>query len=279
MASALEYAKIDELITDVLASNAKIERERTVGRVLEYLVATQTIDVWAEALSNQFGYHDSVGRQDIRSVIVEKLLITLYAAQSGTTQRVKSWTKFLFGLSSNAVRDYLESSQVTTASGMTSATRRRASIRVTRRELLAKLGREPSRQEIIDHTNAYMLAHRKNPKKGGALVSVADFTSANVAVGLDSAARVLEHRSGAEQIEQRAEASLAARTLMQRCARLYPGDDLLQRAAATWIEFTLAGEPISAVVLGVTLSCPRGRAKQCLDRIDVALAAMRDAAS
>ena len=271
MASALDYNQLDDLIANVLASNAKTERTRTVGRVLEYRVTTQTIDVWAESLSNQFGYHDAVGRQDVRSVIVEKLLITLHAAQSGTTQRVKSWTNFLFGLSSNAVRDYL-------ASGMTSATRRRASIRITQRDLLSELGREPSRQEIIDHTNTYMLAHRKNPKKGGALVSVADFTSANVAVGLDSAARVLGHPGGAEHIEQRAEASLAARALIKRCASLYPNDDLLGRAAAAWIKLTLAGENMTAVLLGAALDCPRGRAKQCLTRIDEALAAMRAAA-
>ena len=275
MASGLDYNQLDGLIADVLASNAKTERERTVGLVLEYLVGTQTIDVWAEALSNRFGYHDSVGRQDIRSVIVEKLLITLHAAQSGTTKRVKNWTNFLFGLSGNAVRDYLGSSQVTAASGMAGATRRRASVRVARRELVAELGREPSRQEIIDYTNAYMLANRKDPKKGGALVGAEDFTPADVAVGLDSAARVLGHRDGAEQIEQRAEASLAARSLMRRCAGLYPDDGLLVRAAEAWIGLTLAGERVTAVLLGSVLDCPRGLAKQCLNRIDEALAAMR----
>ncbi len=275
MASELDYSQFDILIKTVLATTTKGARGAAVNAVLEYLVQTNVIDVWAESLANHFGYHNPTGREDVRSVIVEKLLVSLYAAQAGTTQRVKNWVDFLFGLSRNAVRDYLSSGQVTPAAGMSSATRRHNSIRIAYRELLTRLGREPSKQEIIDHANAHMLATRKNPKKQGALVTMEDFRSYPGTTTLDAAITLQPEQDGIAGADNRIAAGSAMRALLDGCANTYPDDTELAEVVGVWAQLHLEGERVTVMAVVNLTGFSRTYVRRGLERIDQVLATMR----
>lgn len=61
-------------------------------------------------------------------------------------------------------------------SGMTTLVVRQSEIRRTTSELGQRLGRTPTREEVITETNERMYRTRKNPVKQGVLVSERDFT-------------------------------------------------------------------------------------------------------
>lgn len=275
LASTLDRDHLTALVEDVLATPAA-SRKRVVNTVIEYLVTTNTLDMWTEALSNQVGYHDINGREDVGSVIAEKLLVTLHAAQAGTTQRVTNWAGFLYGLSKNAVLDYLASGQVTVASGMSSATRRQTVVGVTRRKLVAELGREPSRAEIIERANSHITATRSNPKKQGALITEADFDhSTQRSADVEDQFALTTTHGATKEIEDRAEVAVAARKLSAIASELYPDYANMGAFMETWMHLNLTGERASLAALAEGTGMSKASTKQYFDALEVILERMR----
>ena len=281
VASDLVNATFNNLVEQIsvtpLESSA---RSRAVGTAVHYLSTTDTLDVWANHLSNEFGYHDRVGREDISGVLAEKILKSLSKVDPARMLVVRNWASYMYGQAENAMKDYLASGQVTIASRMSGVHRRSNTIRITRRNLVATLGREPSRAEIIESANEYLYATRKDPARSGALIKEEDFNHMmRTAMSVDAFAEDgFEIPATDVGLEEMLEASLAAQKLMAWCRQEFPDDMVLPGVAQLWMRLQMDGERVSVIRISNETGISRASSKECLDRLEEVLELMRELA-
>lgn len=278
MASELDNTRFNELVARIPAAAVGAPRKSAVNEAVTYLATTATLQVWARKLANNFGYRDRTGRDDIVNVIAEKVMKSLTAVTDTHLANVGNWASYLFGQAENAVKDYLASGQVTAASGMSGVHRRASTIGVARRDLLAELGREPSRDEIMAHANAHLLATRKDPARQGALIRESDFAApAGPAVSVDAFAESgYDLPDEVQSFEQQVEAAFAIRRLLEWCGKEFPADDTLQTVAKVWVRLHLEGERVSVIRIANETGFSRAASKLALARLDSIVELMRE---
>lgn len=223
------------IVQRAIASKTPETRRRAVNEALELLYATETLRKWALSIANGRGYRDAHGVHDVEQVIAEKILLTLRSATPEGSDRITDWLRFLHGACERAVKDYLSSSEITVASKMSGLMKRRDIIARTTKELTSTLGREPSREEIIQSANEWAYKHHKDARKQGLVVSDEDFAShGRAAVSLDESPLVgAAVESTAEVVS---EANLALQRVKDVANELFPDDQHLLVVTAVWAD-------------------------------------------
>lgn len=306
MASTLDKPTFNNMMDDILEAPSGADRVVPVNKAVAYLLQQQALHTWARGLANNEGYHDATGREDLVSVIAEKLVTSFRSLRAAPASR--NWVGYAYGLAKHAISDYLSSGQITPASGMSGKMMRSSKANVARRDLLATLGRNPTQQEIIDFSNAFtlrrLLADRarkvntvvprtkeeqelisaehlqdalKTAKRQGLMLTDDDFTTVTgTAASLDELAENgYEMTADMYAVEKKIEASAAARLMIQTCRSLFPEEDKLPEIAETWVQLHLHGEAASAVRVANITGVSRQRAAAYLVQIDEVLGDMR----
>lgn len=239
--SELTNASFNIQVREYVALTPGAARERSLQGIFAVLVRSETLAKWARSMANHSNYRDQSGVEDIQQVISEKLFVTLSSATAENTSRVGDWLNFLHGTAQRAVQDYLASGQVSVASGMSGAARRRSIISRTRRELVTKLDREPTNAEIIEAANTWARAHHKDARKQGLLLNEEDFAAISMAaLSLDESPSAAP--SVMNDTETYSEALLALRRLRATAEAMFPSDEDLHRVVVAWAECVSQGE-------------------------------------
>jgi hypothetical protein len=89
-------------------------------------------------------------------------------------KHVDRWMGFLYRVGQNAAHRFIKSSAVQPLSGLVNHERRLARLSHTLSIVRHELGREPSPEELVGRHNSEMHHRRANPKKQGALITLAD---------------------------------------------------------------------------------------------------------
>ena len=269
--TAINNTEFNTIVFRAIGAETVEQRKRAVNEAVALLYTTDTLKKWAQAIATGRGYRDTHGIHDIEQVIVEKVLITLREATPATSNRITDWLKFLHGLAVNAVKDYLASSQMTVASRMSGLVKRRDIIRRTEKELLAKNGVEPTRDEVIKAANQWAIEHHKDARKQGLLISDEDFAPATMtAMSLDE--DPYAGPSTESDAEASAEAQLALTRVRQVAANLFPGDATLMAVVEAWVGCIAAAERPSqtniAKVTGLSATAVRANLVKLNDVLD-----------
>ncbi|PPF23110.1 hypothetical protein [Rathayibacter rathayi] len=277
MTSNLDNNRFNELVEAVAGRGAGADRLPSITAAFEELSRTQTLHKWAMRLASQRGIRDPHTREDIESIVTEKVFRALLHVTSADVARVRDWSRHLHGQSKNAVRDYVASRALTAASGMSGVQRRATTVNIARRDLLASLQREPSQAEIIAHANTYLHESRKDPQRQGALITEADFGSASTgALSLDMYSEWgLDLADETNQMEVQVEAAFAAQNLIRECRRMFPRDARLPEVAQFWMHLHLTGERVSAIRVANATGASRKAARDLLQRLESVLDVMR----
>lgn len=248
----IKNAEFNDIVVRAIAAETPEAKKRAVNEALALLYVTETLRKWAQSISTRRGYRDEHGLHDIEQVIAEKVLHELRRATPDTSNRITDWLSFLYGIAVNAVKDYLSSSAVTVASKMSGAMKRRDIIARTHKELLVTLGREPMQTEIIDAANLWAVAHHKDARKQGLLISVEDFaTAAMRPVSLDESP--FTGAVAESEAEESSEAQLALSRVRLVAEEMYPGNTELMLVVEAWIGCIAAAErPSQANIAKVT---------------------------
>lgn len=237
----INNTEFNTIVFRAIGAQSPERKKRAVNEAVALLYTTDTFKKWAQSIATGRGYRDFHGIHDVEQVIVEKVLITLRAATPETSNRVTDWLKFLHGLAVNAVKDYLASSQVTVAAKMSGLMKRRDIIRRTEKELLAKNGVDPTVTEIIDAANEWAIAHHKDARKQGLLISEEDFAPVTMTpMSLDE--DPYHGPSTASDAEASAEAQLALTRVRKVAADLFPGDKDLTLVVDAWVSCIAGAE-------------------------------------
>lgn len=267
----INNAQFNDIVTRAISAETPEAKKRAVNEALALLYTTDTLKKWAQSISTGRGYRDAHGIHDIEQVIAEKVLVSLREATPETSNRITDWLRFLHGLAVNAVKDYLASSQMTVASKMSGVMKRRDIIRRTAKELLAKHGVEPTREEIIEAANAWAIEHHKDARKQGLLISEEDFAPASMApMSLDE--EPYAGPSAESEAEASSEAQLALRRVRTVAEDLFPGDVELMQVVEAWIGCIAAAERPSqtniAKVTGLGAASVRSNLAKLNDVLD-----------
>lgn len=248
----INNAEFNVIVNRAINAETPEAKRRGVNEAVAMLYTADTLKVWAQSIATGRGYRDAHGINDIEQVISEKILVSLREATPETSNRITDWLRFLYGLSVNAVKDYLASSQMTVASKMSGVMKRRDIIARTEKELLATLGREPSREEIIEAANAWAIEHHKDARKQGLLLSEEDFATASMRpVSLDETPFAGPASDGEAEIAS--EAQLALNRVRSVAKRLFPEDADLATVVEAWVGCIAAAErPSQANIAKVT---------------------------
>jgi len=269
--TAINNAEFNAVVISAIHAPTPEAKRKGVNEALSMLYTADTLKVWAQNIATGRGYRDAHGIHDIEQVIAEKILISLQDATPENSNRITDWLRFLYGLSVNAVKDYLTSSQMTVASKMSGVMKRRDIIARTEKELLAKTGREPSRDEIITAANEWAIAHHKDARKQGLLLSVEDFAPASMRpVSLDETPFAGPSMDGEAEIAS--EAQLALSRVRDVAKRMFAGDADLMSVVEAWVGCIAAAERPSqaniAKVTGLKASVVRANLAKLDDVLD-----------
>jgi len=269
--TAINNAEFNAIVVRAINADTPEENRKGVNEALAMLFAADTLKVWAQNIASGRGYRDAHGINDIEQVIAEKILVSLREATPANSNRITDWLRFLYGLSVNAVKDYLASSQMTVASKMSGVMKRRDIISRTAKELLASTGREPSQAEIIAAANEWALAHHKDARKQGLLLSEEDFATASMRpVSLDETPFAGPTSDGEAEIAS--EAQLALSRVREVAKRMFADDANLMNVVEAWIGCIAAAERPSqanlAKVTGLSASVVRANLAKLDDVLD-----------
>jgi len=269
--TAINNTEFNTIVLRAIGADTPEQKKRAVNEAVALLYTTDTIAKWAMSIALGRGYRDFHGMSDIEHVIVEKILLTLRAAEVETSNRITDWLKFLHGLSVNAVKDYLASSQMTVASKMSGLMKRRDIIRRTAKELIAQNDVEPTRAEIIEAANAWALKHHKDARKQGLLISDEDFDFSGMApLSVDDDPHFGPSTMG--EAEESAEAQLALTRVRTVAEDLFPGDAALLTVVDAWAGCIAGAERPSqtniAKVTGLSATAVRANLAKLNDVLD-----------
>lgn len=267
----INNSEFNRIVIRAIGAETAEQKKRAVNEAVALLYTTDTLKKWAQAIATGRGYRDAHGIHDVEQVIVEKVLTSLRDATPETSNRISDWLKFLHGLAVNAVKDYLASSQMTVASKMSGVMKRRDIIRRTTKELLAKTGAEPTRDEIIAAANEWAIEHHKDARKQGLLISEEDFAPASMTpMSLDE--EPYAGPSSESDAEASSEAQLALRRVHQVAEDLFPNDPQLMLVVEAWAGCIAAAERPSqtniATVTGLGATAVRASLAKLNDVLD-----------
>lgn len=119
-----------------------------------------------------------------------------YDTSPSTRDTVGNWSATLRQVATREAYRYIAGCRQRGLSGLSAATRRNARITKARRELAARIGREPTDREVIDHVNMQVSASVRNPVKAGARVSTDDLHRHAVITGDETAIAVIPGETG-----------------------------------------------------------------------------------
>lgn len=236
--SELNTVEFNAAVVAVASAEGK-ERERLVGAVFHQLMEHGMLTRWTRTIARRNGVRDQDVILELEQVVSEKILVTLRDLDGKAERRTKNWAGLLYGMSRNAVADYLSSSQVSGMSKMTGELRRaRIATRATK-ELIASLGRSPTRAEVIAHANEWSLREHSNARKQGLLLSEDNFP---VMGALYADLEDVTHSvSSHDAVELSAELSLVLARVRAISQEMFPDDSVLEAVSQAWVNLVSVG--------------------------------------
>lgn len=273
--SAIDNAQFNSIVFRAIGAETPEAKRRAVNEALALLYTTDTLKKWAQSISSGRGYRDNHGIHDIEQVIAEKVLVSLRQATPDGSNRINDWLKFLHGLAVNAVKDYLASSQMTVAKGMSGVVKRRDIISRTAKEFLATHGREPSQDELIAAANEWATKHHKDAQRQGLLVSADDFTVSTMRpVSLDETPYAGPSAEG--EGEASAEAQLALSRVRMVAEKMFPKDEPLMAVVEAWLGCIAAAERPSQAKICLATGLSAAIVRKSLVKLNDVLDEVRD---
>jgi len=271
--TTLDDAKMNELFAGLLGSTG-VARTRYETQVIEYVYVTGVLGVWANSLASRHGDIGYRHREDLVGVIAVALTKWIQELDPSRLEDVRSWPSFMFRVASFGVRDYLNSGQVTVASKMSAFARRTKYIGYAKERLQEELGREPTREEIIEYANIEAHSRLKDPKRQGALIDHQDFGEvARPAVDVDET--FLSSRGADHNIAERVELQDALRNIITECRRRRPDDAQLIAVINEWVDIVASGDEPTPQIVARSLGISITGASQSLDVLNEVMAELR----
>ncbi len=197
-------------------------------------------------------------------------LATLRALEDGRHPGSPTWPSAVYVRAHSLLRDELESGAATGFGGYTGSMRRQRGMSRTRAQLTARLGREPTDNELVAAHNTARSASRTDAARQGALASTDDLAPHTIApcdpARLDRkrvAAEYAAYVDDQPELYPHEAAAVIARCLSE-CRDI---SDDVWRVAAEWISWYPDGEPVGVGELSRRLGLP---ATTCSRRLDTA---------
>lgn len=263
----IDNADFHDRVTALVATEpGSPERARHIEEVIDVLVSTGCIAMWVTKLGGRDGRDSIVGRQDVSQVMLLAIVTLLTEKTPDDSARIADWLGFLHRAAVARARDHLhENSSAFTH--VRNHARRRAVVVAIQSRLASQLGREPSRQEILDearHTGQ-PLAEKDLSSPQASLIST--FATEEEYVATTEAV---------EDMDRRTEAALAMRRV--RDALAYAGhDDTATSAVLTaWEALVRDGERPTAPKLAVEAGIDVRAARKAMAALAEAMAEVRD---
>lgn len=271
--STLDEHKTAEMVSVALASTGK-DRRRAENMLIEYLFRSGVMEVWANSLANRHGEVGVRHREDLVGVIAVALTKWLQELDASRLEDVKSWPSFMFRIAAFGVRDYLNSSQVTVASKMSAFARRTRYIGYAQEKLRDELGREPTRDEVIEFANAEAARRLKDPKRQGALIDHQDFGDV-ARPAADVSELNMSSPAADANIAERLRVESAMDKVLSECARRSPGDEQLMSVVNEWVDIVASGDEPTPHIISRSLGLSMTATARALDMLNSVLADMR----
>ncbi len=271
--STLDESKTSELVALALASNGAARR-RAENTLIEYLFRSGVMEVWANSLANRHGEVGVRHREDLVGVIAVALTKWLQELEPSRLEDVKSWPSFMFRIAAFGVRDYLNSSQVTVASKMSAFARRTRYIGYAQEKLRDELGREPTREEVIEFANAEAARRLKDPKRQGALIDHQDFGDV-ARPAADVSELNMSSPAADANLAERMRVESAMDRVLAECARRAPGDEQLMSVVNEWVDIVASGDEPTPHIISRSLGLSMTATARALDTLNVVLVEMR----
>jgi len=271
--STLDEHKTAELVTVALGATGT-QRRRAENALIEYLFRSGVMEVWANSLANRHGEVGVRHREDLVGVIAVSLTKWLQELDASRLEDVKSWPSFMFRIAAFGVRDYLNSSQVTVASKMSAFARRTRYIGYAQEKLRDELGREPSRDEVIEFANTEAARRLKDPKRQGALIDHQDFGDV-ARPAADVSELNMSSPAADANIAERMRVESAMNRVLSECAHRAPGDEQLMSVVNEWVDIVASGDEPTPHIISRSLGLSMTATARALDMLNSVLADMR----
>lgn len=273
--STLDERKTAEMVSVALGTTGA-PRRRAENALIEYLFRSGVMEVWANSLANRHGEVGVRHREDLVGVIAVALTKWLQELDASRLEDVKSWPSFMFRIAAFGVRDYLNSSQVTVASKMSAFARRTRYIGYAQEKLRDDLGREPTREEVIEFANAEAARRLKDPKRQGALIDHQDFGDI-ARPAADVSELNMSSPAADANLAERMRVESAMDRLLAECARRSPGDVQLMSVVNEWVDIVASGDEPTPHIISRSLGLSMTATARALDTLNAVLADMRRA--
>lgn len=271
--STLDERKTAEMVSETLRATG-IQRRRAENALIEYLFRSGVMEVWANSLANRHGEVGVRHREDLVGVIAVALTKWLQELDASRLEDVKSWPSFMFRIAAFGVRDYLNSSQVTVASKMSAFARRTRYIGYAQEKLRDDLGREPTREEVIDFANAEATRRLKDPKRQGALIDHQDFGDV-ARPAADVSELNMSSPAADAKLAERMRLESAMGQVIAECERRSPGDEQLMSVVNEWVDIVASGDEPTPHIISRSLGLSMTATARALDTLNAVLADMR----
>lgn len=273
--STLDERKTAEMVSVALGTTGA-PRRRAENALIEYLFRSGVMEVWANSLANRHGEVGVRHREDLVGVIAVALTKWLQELDASRLEDVKSWPSFMFRIAAFGVRDYLNSSQVTVASKMSAFARRTRYIGYAQEKLRDDLGREPTREEVIEFANAEAARRLKDPKRQGALIDHQDFGDV-ARPAADVSELNMSSPAADANLAERMRVESAMDRVLAECARRSPGDEQLMSVVNEWVDIVASGDEPTPHIISRSLGLSMTATARALDTLNAVLADMRRA--
>lgn len=273
--STLDERKTAEMVSVALGTTG-MPRRRAENALIEYLFRSGVMEVWANSLANRHGEVGVRHREDLVGVIAVALTKWLQELDASRLEDVKSWPSFMFRIAAFGVRDYLNSSQVTVASKMSAFARRTRYIGYAQEKLRDDLGREPTREEVIEFANAEAARRLKDPKRQGALIDHQDFGDV-ARPAADVSELNMSSPAADANLAERMRVESAMDRVLAECARRSPGDEQLMSVVNEWVDIVASGDEPTPHIISRSLGLSMTATARALDTLNAVLADMRRA--
>lgn len=171
-----EPVDYQSLVSAIVAAEEGYERDSLIQDL--FTEARRDFALMAARFCRLFRVDRNTWADECLSIIHEIafLMIQEAIADPKFADKIQRFLGLVQYRSKSRIAQFFESSAGTNpASGMNSMRRRRTELEKDRARMAAELGREPSRQEVVDATNERMRRQRKDAERQGMIASVADF--------------------------------------------------------------------------------------------------------
>lgn len=270
-------------MTKILTAPDGSARRVASEELVLYLHGNEVLESWGRHLSRL--YRRIGDWQEFTQVVTESIVKKLrYLTEKDAQQASENPSAWLFYRAKEGARSWADSPSVTLASVMSGVNRRHRRAIAAQRELTAKLGREPSPQEVVDYANQQALETRSDAARQGALISLEDVDgsllrslSIDYTVGEDDLS-ITDVIPSDEDVTLRAELSVTVQHLGVVARRMYPGDDgeRVCEAFAAWTELVMVGAQPTVRRLAGEMSIGHNEASELLFKVNDLLRVFRE---